>query len=265
MAISPADVLAVAERSPAAANARDRAAWIGLFAPDGRVEDPVGSRPHVGSGAIGRFYDTFIGPREVAYLPDVDIVSATTVIRDGVLAATLGSVTLRVPIYIRYDVRDVGGELKIAALSAFWELPAMVGEFLRAGPAGLPAGVGLAKALLSTLGVNGTLGFLAGFRGVGAAGKQQFWEFLADARAGNEVAVRRRLGKQARITLGDDTPLATGELLSRLAQASPRKLLASGSHLVVGLDRPGGRDVLLAQAATKPFAIGRIRYFTAAD
>ena len=45
--------------------ARPAAGWVGLFTADGRVEDPVGSRPHAGPVEIGRFYDTFIGPRDI--------------------------------------------------------------------------------------------------------------------------------------------------------------------------------------------------------
>jgi Nuclear transport factor 2 (NTF2) domain len=82
MAFSRSDMLAAAEGSLAAAGARDRDGWIGRFTQDGRVEDPVGSRPHRGTAAIGRFYDTFIGPREIRSHPDVDIVVGATVIRD---------------------------------------------------------------------------------------------------------------------------------------------------------------------------------------
>lgn len=262
MALSRSDVLATAERSPAAASARDRNAWVGLFTADGRVEDPVGAQPHRGRAAIGRFFDTFIGPRDVAYLPDVDIVSGTTVIRDGVLQAALGSITLRVPIYIRYDIQDTGAGLKIAALSAFWELPAMVGQFLRGGIGGVPAGLQLSRLLLANQGVVGTLGFLGAVRGTGPQDKRRFREFLADAQSGDEVAVRRRLGKGARMTIGDDVALGTAELLARLAGTRPRKLIASGNSLVVGLDRERRRDVLIADVASKPFAINRIRYFS---
>ncbi len=65
MAFTRSDALAAAERSPAAAGARDKTAWIDLFTAEGRVEDPVGSEPHRGLGAIGRFYDTFIGPAHI--------------------------------------------------------------------------------------------------------------------------------------------------------------------------------------------------------
>ena len=63
MAALNAELVSVVERSPAATDIHDRAAWIGLFTPDGRVDDPYGSRPHIGHTEIGRFYDTFIGPR----------------------------------------------------------------------------------------------------------------------------------------------------------------------------------------------------------
>ncbi|MGV0793791.1 hypothetical protein [Mycolicibacterium sp. XJ1819] len=261
MAFSRADVLATAARSPAAASARDRDGWVGLFTPGARVEDPVGSRPHWGPVAIGHFYDTFIGPRDVEYLPDVDLVAGLTVIRDGVLRAGLGAVTLDVPIYIRYVLQESDGELKIAALSAFWELPAMVGQFLRGGVAGVPAGLQLSGLLLANQGVLGTWGFLGGFRGAGSAGKRQFGEFLADAQNGDEVAIRRRLAKGTQLTGGDGTPITSAELRSRLAGGVPRKVIAAGSALVAGIDHDGRRDILFADVSAKPFAIRKIRYF----
>jgi SnoaL-like domain len=266
MTFSRADMLAAAERSLAAAGAHDREGWVGLFASGGRVEHPVGSQPHRGRMAIRRFYDTFIGPRDIAFHRDVDIVVGSTVIRDLDLEVRMASgPTLRIPAYIRYDLEDDQGELKIAALYAFWELPTMVGQFLRGGARSVPAGLQLSKGLLTNQGLIGTLGFLSGFRGAGSQGKQRFAEFLADARAGNEVAVRRRLAKKARITTGEDVSLNAAELRTRLKGARPRKLIGSGYHLVVGLDREGHRDVLTAEVAAKTFAINRIRYFSESD
>jgi SnoaL-like domain len=263
MVFSRADVLAAVERSPAAFGVHDRDGWIGAFTYDGRIEDPVGSQPHRGRSAITRFYDTFIGPRDIAFHRDVDIVVGSTVIRDLELEVGMASgLTMRIPAYLRYDVADDRDELKIAALYAFWELPVMVGQFLRGGIRSLPAGLQLSKGLLANQGLVGTLGFLSGFRGSGPAGKRRFSDFLSDARAGNEVAVRRRLGKGARMTLGDDVPLGTGELLSRLADARPHKLIASGYSLVAGIERDGHRDVLTAEVAPKSSAINRIRYFS---
>ena len=83
-------LLAAVERSPQAAAAHDRAGWVALFTDDGRVEDPVGSRPHVGREQIGRFYDTFIGPRDIKFHRDLDIVFGTVVLRDLELEVSMG-------------------------------------------------------------------------------------------------------------------------------------------------------------------------------
>jgi hypothetical protein len=266
MAFTRADILAAAERSAQATGAHDRNGWVGLFTPSARVEDPVGSAPHKGTAAIARFYDTFIGPRDITFHPDVDIVMGATVIRDLELEVRMSStLTMRIPVYIRYDIADGDTDLKITALSAYWELPAMIRQFLRGGIPGLPAGAQLAKGLLGNQGVTGALGFLAGFRGLGTTGKRRFTDFLADVGAGNEVALRRRLAKGARITSGDDAAISAAELLDRLAGARWHKVIAAGQHLVVGVDRAGHRDVMFAEAAVNPFAINRIRYFSDRD
>jgi len=50
----------------------------------------VGSRPHAGPVEIGRFYDTFIGPRDIAFHRDLDIVRGSSVIRDLDLEVAMG-------------------------------------------------------------------------------------------------------------------------------------------------------------------------------
>jgi hypothetical protein len=262
MAISPADVLAAVERSPAAVAVHDRDAWVAAFTFDGLVEDPVGSQPHRGTTAITRFYDTFIGPRNIVFHRDIDIVVGSTVIRDLDLEVQMSAgLTMRIPAYLRYHLEDDGGELKIAELSAFWELPAMVGQFLRSGLRSVPAGVQLSTGLLTNQGLVGALGFLGGFRGTGAHGKRQFGDFLAAARAGDEVGVRRWLGGGTRIAAGEHTPMSGAELLSRLTGARTRKVIGCGYSLVCGVDTAKGRDVIIADVAAKPFAIRRIRYY----
>lgn len=262
MALSRTDALEAVERSPEAIGVHDRVAWIGAFTPDGRIEDPVGSQPHSGYTAIGHFYNTFIGPRDITMHRDVDIVTGSTVIRDLDLEIRTAGVTMRIPAYLLYNVENDGTDVKIAELYAFWELPAQVGQLLRSGLRALPVGVQLTRGLLTNQGLIGALGFLSGFRGTGPRGKRKFREFLADARAGDEVAVRRRLAKGARITVGDDAPLSTVDLMTHLAGARPHKLIAAGYSLIVGIDRDGQRGVLIADVAAKSCAITRIRYFS---
>ena len=265
MAFTRADMLATAERSPAAAAARDRSAWVGLFTSGGRVEDPVGSTPHTGRSAIGRFYDTFIGPRDMRFHPDVDIVVGPTVVRDGELEVTMASaLTLRVPVYLRYDLQDDRSGLKIAALSAFWELPTMVRQFLRGGIRAVPVGLQLSKLLLSNQGLVGTLGFLSGFRGIGTGAKGVVARFLDAACAGDEVGMRRRLVGRVRISSGDDLQLSAADLLRHLSGARWRKLIGAGHAVVAATERAGQRSVIFADVGSDPVAITRIRVFSEA-
>ncbi len=58
----------------------------------------MGSRPHVGHAEIGRFYDTFIGPRDITFHRDLDIVFGTVVLRDLELEVAMGpAVTMHIP------------------------------------------------------------------------------------------------------------------------------------------------------------------------
>jgi hypothetical protein len=259
---SRAELLAIVERSPAATGAHDRDAWVGLFTPGGRVEDPVGSSPHVGRAEIERFYDTFIGPRDITFDRDTDIVVGRTVVRDVDLEVSMAdSLVMRIPAYLRYDVETSDGELRIARLQAHWELPAMAVQFARAGLAAVPAGLSLSRGLLMNQRFGGTVGFMSGFRGVGARGKRHLTAFLDDACAGDEVAVRRRLSDGVLITLGDDGRLATSELVSRLAGSQFRKLIAAGDTVAAGIESDGRRQVLIAEMRSGPLAIARIRLF----
>nr|WP_237023321.1 ketosteroid isomerase family protein [Mycolicibacterium tokaiense] len=127
-----ADLLAAVEQSPQAAARRDRSGWVGLFTDDASVEDPVGSVPHRGPEAIGLFFDTFIAPRDITFHPHADIVCGSTVIRDVTLEVRMGpAVSIDVAAILRYALVDVGGELKIRELQAFWELPPMLWRFAR--------------------------------------------------------------------------------------------------------------------------------------
>lgn len=254
-------VLATVERSPAAAAAHDRDGWVGLFTPDGRVEDPVGSRPHIGREQLQRFYDTFIGPRAITFGRDVDIVAGNTVLRDLVLDVAMGAaVTMHIPAILRYDVRERDGELRIAALRAYWELPAMALQFARGGLPAVPAGLRLTCGLLRNQGPAGALGFAAGMPGAGARGKRLLTQFLADVAAGDEVAVKRHIGGGLAVTAGDAGPLPQAELVGLLAGARVRTLLAAGRSVAARLS--GQRDVVvIGEFGPRATALHRLRVF----
>jgi Nuclear transport factor 2 (NTF2) domain len=220
----PADqaLLAAVERSPAAAAAHDRAGWVGLFTTDGRVEDPVGSRPHSGAADIGRFYDTFIGPREISFHRDLDIVRGSSVIRDLDLEVVMGSaVTMTIPAFLRYDLSEVDGEWKIAMLKAYWELPAMMWEFLRNGVSAA-VGRGDRFAAQQTLSSGATITFGDGDTGEAAG---------------------------------------TAELAERCAGAKTTKVIAAGCTVAASVTAGPRRGVLFADVTRRGTGVHRIRYF----
>ena len=82
-----------------------------MFTADASVEDPYGSRPHVGLEEIGRFYDTFIAPRQIIFHRDVDLAVGAAVVRDLKLEIVMApEVRLDVPMHLRYDLRESDGD-----------------------------------------------------------------------------------------------------------------------------------------------------------
>jgi len=226
MSPDSAELIAAVERSPDAAARHDRAGWVGLFTEDGRVEDPVGSRPHVGRAQLERFYDTFIGPRDISFHRDLDVVRDTSVVRDLTIEVNMSaSVTLMTPVFIRYDMRRAGGQWRIARLRAYWELPGMIREFLRHGAASMPVGLRLSTSLLRNQGLGGTLGFASGFRGVGARGKLALRDYLAER------------------------------------GYCSTKMLAAGNTVGATVTTESGRAILLAEIGPGGNGIGRVEQF----
>ncbi len=258
------DLLAAVERSPLAVSAHDRDGWVQVFTDDGRVEDPVGSSPHIGHDQIYRFYDTFIGPRGITFHRDVDIVSGPTVLRDLELEVAMGTaVTMFIPAFLRYDLREVNGEWKVAHLRAYWELPAMMLQFLKTGSRALTPGLQLGKGLLGNQGPRGAAGFMTGFRRVGARHKRLVEGFLRAVAQGDESAAREKLSPTAAITLGDSDPLDVAELGEQLRGAKWAKVIGAGPTVVVSVASDRGRGIVFADVAWRGARINAVRYFPA--
>ena len=262
MAAQDNELLATVERSPYAAAAHDRAGWVELFTADGRIEDPVGSRPHVGQQQIGRFYDTFIGPRDIAFHRDLDIVSGHAVVRDLELGVAIGSVTMRIPAFLRYDLRKVESQWKIAELRAYWDLPAMVRQFLRNGAPAAPAALELSYGLLRHQRLLGTAGFAAGFRRPGSSSRRLLAGFLAAVARGDKNFAAQTLTPGAALSIGDDGPADIADFCERLWGAGTTKMIAAGSTITISLSAARERGVLFADLARRDRRIDRIRYFS---
>ncbi|GLW35521.1 nuclear transport factor 2 family protein [Actinoplanes regularis] len=117
----------LARRSQAAAGAKDRESWLGLFADDAVVEDPVGPSPlcpdgrgHRGAAAIARFYDNVIGRAErMRFEIERSYLCGDEVADVGAIHITLpGGKSTRVRGVFTYRGDGAG---KIAALRAYWE------------------------------------------------------------------------------------------------------------------------------------------------
>lgn len=117
----------------AAVTACDRAAWLGLFAADAVVEDPIGpsmfdpdGAGHHGPAGIASFYDTVIGPNQVSFDIRESYACGDKVANVGTITTTLpdGSRAVVDGVYT-YRVNDRG---QIAALRAFWEADAITFE-----------------------------------------------------------------------------------------------------------------------------------------
>ncbi len=261
-------LLAAVERSPQAAAAHDRAGWVGLFTPEGRIEDPVGSRAHVGPTEIGRFYDTFIGPRDIAFRRDLDVVYGPVVVRDLELEVVMGSaVTVTIPAFLRYDLREVHGEWKITTLRAYWELPSMLLQFLRNGASAVPATIQLSRGLIRNQGLRGSAGFAAGFRRVGSHHKKLVDTFVNAVGAGDRRGAQRALSSHATMTFGDDEAASIADIVARCPRASAPKLIAAGCTVAASITSARGRGVMFADMARggnkRGNEIRRIRYFAA--
>jgi len=236
-----AERLAAARASPAAVAVHDRAAWVGLFAADGQVNDPVGSRPHEGRAAIERFYDSFIAPNRIAFDVDHDLVCGMSVIRDLTIATTMASgVTLRVPMHLRYDLVDEAGALKIRRLYAHWELAPMIRQLLGRGRQGLAAALQLGPQMLRHQGLAGALGFARGFAGVGAAGKRRAQTFLDACGRGDAAAAQAQLAPSATLEWPCGQRSAADPFFTRALGLRASKLLAAGRSVTATLRLAGG-------------------------
>jgi ketosteroid isomerase-like protein len=109
----------LAETSLRLTKERDRDGWLGLFAPDAVVEDPVGGKQHRGLEAITEFYDSTISTLESfdyeierSYLCGAEVA---VVIRFAIVAAGTALDMDVVNIYAAGD-----GD-KLQSLRSFWD------------------------------------------------------------------------------------------------------------------------------------------------
>ncbi|MBH0781503.1 nuclear transport factor 2 family protein [Nocardia bovistercoris] len=113
--------------SQAAVRARDKDAWVALFAADGIVEDPIGpsgfdpeGKGHRGPEAIAAFWEKAIAKTDsIEFLFGDSFACGHEVAFTGVIRSVIGGYRIDAEGVFTYRVDDAG---KIAALRAFWEV-----------------------------------------------------------------------------------------------------------------------------------------------
>lgn len=117
---------AAAQRSIDAVRAKDKAAWVGNFAEDGVIEDPVGKSPldktgngHRGTAAISAFWDMCIATGNVDFkiresYPVSDVACANV----GSILNTMGDMAIEAKGVFIYHVNAEG---KVTNLRAYWD------------------------------------------------------------------------------------------------------------------------------------------------
>jgi|SRR5579872_1776333 len=122
----------LARASQAAVGAKDRAAWLALFAPDAVVADPVGPSPldpegngHRGLAAIAAFFDNVIATAEqVTFDIECSYLCGDEVADVGTIRTTLAGGTHVAVVRGVFTYRS-DGVGRIAALRAYWEIGAV--------------------------------------------------------------------------------------------------------------------------------------------
>ena len=114
------------QRSIDAVHRKDKDAWVGNFADDGFVQDPVGVSPldptgegHHGKDAIAAFWDQQIGPNRVLFNIVDTFAAGNECANVGSITIVLGNgvVTVVNGVFL-YRVNEDG---KLHSLRAFWQ------------------------------------------------------------------------------------------------------------------------------------------------
>ncbi len=112
----------------------NKEAWLGLYADDAIVKDPVGVSPfdpvgdgHIGKAAIEKFWDTVIGPASLTMGADKRIISGPRhcASLQWVENAMGEGQTTKVEMMATYEVNDEG---KITQMFAHWDFDGLMAQ-----------------------------------------------------------------------------------------------------------------------------------------
>lgn len=245
--------IAAVRRSPELADAHDRAGWLGLYAADAIVEDPVGTPP-ARRGVFTRrgreddlelFYRVFIAPTSLRAEAKRDVVVGDTVMREVVLHVRLsGGARAAIPAFLEYDLVPLGDGFRVRHLRAYWDAPRNGREVVSQGVRGKLTSVLSGLRLLRHFGRGWTGKYLAGTkRGIRRDGAPKVAALQKAIGAGDPGGFDGLAAPGATVTLPGAAPTPLRELSPSLELAFDAPICA-GFHAVGACRaRVDGRDV----------------------
>lgn len=115
----------IAIRSITCAETKDREGWLGLWAADGVLQDPVGVSPldpeghgHRGIEAITAFYEKMIAGVDLRFQIRQSFACGDECANVGTITTRVGALVSRTELVMVYRLNGSG---KLASLRAFWE------------------------------------------------------------------------------------------------------------------------------------------------
>lgn len=261
MSFDREQLIAAVARSPKLVGAHDRAGWVGLFARDGQINDPIGSKPHHGRQEIENFYDTFIAPNQLSFNVSNDVVCGMSVMRDlDILSVMASGVRITVPMHLRYDLVAEDGALKIRRLYAHWELGEMLKQQM-GSLNGVLTSFQLTPRLLRYQGMAGVLGFMRGLTGNGRAGKATATRFLEALAAGDATAAAALLAPDCAVEVPFGTTVGVRELAAGSRGLTWQKLIGAGDYASATVQMGPRRGVAVCHFPESASSIASVRLF----
>jgi hypothetical protein len=226
------------KRSPELVDRHDREGWLGLFFSEAVVEDPVGGglnrkgKDWRGDrDGLSRFYDIFIGPNDIKFTVNQDIVTDSEVVRDVLIHTRLpnGAVS-EVAAYLIYRGVEEGGEVKLAGLQAHWDFKGNALRLLRNnGAKGVIASTVQFWTMLRIQGLKRVMLYLgAMYKGIFKKGVAAVNSFAAAVNAGDEAGLARLCEPDAKIEFPAGRKIPASDFLK--AEGKGLRLEVSGLH-----------------------------------
>ncbi len=248
--------LAVAAASPDAANRRARAEWLGLYASNAEVHDPVGTpacrkdaktRPETGKNDLELFYDTFIaGMKSMSVDVKLDVVVGDVVARDVILRPTMSfDVKSEIPTRLLYELVDENGKLAVRCLGAYWDASQATQRTMSKGLRGKASMMVSSARMARFLGRAWMQRYVAGTKkGARRPGREAVLAFSNALRSG-DVAAAKALGTDGlRVRVCESAPMDFEAFVKRGHQLVLSEPIASGDFVTALCSAvDGGRKV----------------------